>query len=350
MKRTMHVLLLLVVASAMVFAGGQSEAAEEAAPARIAAMATDVGGLGDKSFNDGAYAGLEMGADLGFEARVVESNQQTDYIPNLTGLAEDGAEIVFAVGFLMEEAVKEAAQMNPDTYFGGIDIGGDPAIPNFQGIVYQEEQSGFLAGVVAGHMTAQFSDASPKLNPDPVVGVVLGMFIPPVERFEVGFIQGVKYANPDVEVLSVTAGDFTDQARGREAAVAMIEQGADIIFHAAGLTGLGAIQAAREAGVLAIGVDVDQNSVAPDTVLTSAIKKIPESVYVVLESVANGTFEGGTHAYGLVDGATGIAPFHGFDSVVPQEVKDAVAAATEGVLSGEIEIAKTRAEIADLID
>lgn len=363
MKKLSVYLILLLAAFALVLSGcgGQEEATEEAAAESmeaeeaeaepmIAAMATDVGGLGDKSFNDGAYAGLEMGTDLGFEARVVESNQQTDYVPNLTGLAEDGADIVFAVGFLMEQAVKEAAQMNPDTYFGGIDIGGDPAIPNFQGILYQEEQSGFLAGVVAGHMTAEFSDASPKLNPDPVVGVVLGMFIPPVERFEVGFIQGVKYANPDVEILSVTAGDFTDQARGREAAVAMIEQGADIIFHAAGLTGLGAIQAARENGVLAIGVDVDQNAVAPDTVLTSAIKKIPESVYVVLESVANGTFEGGTHAYGLEDDATGIAPFHGFDDVVPQEVKDAVDAAREGILSGEIEIAKTRAEIQDLLD
>jgi basic membrane protein A and related proteins len=360
MKNITVFLLVLLASTALVFVGcGQDEAPAESAGAdasaaeaepMVAAMATDVGGLGDKSFNDGAYAGLEMGADLGFEARVVESNQQTDYVPNLSGLAEDGAEIVFAVGFLMEEAVKEAARMNPDTYFGGIDIGGDPDIPNFQGILYQEEQSGFLAGVVAGLMTSQYSDASDKLNSDPVVGVVLGMFIPPVERFEVGFIQGVKYVDPDVEVLSVTAGDFTDQARGREAAVAMIEQGADIIFHAAGLTGLGAIQGARENGALAIGVDVDQNAVAPDTVLTSAIKKIPESVYVVLESVVDGTFEGGTHSYGLAEDATGIAPFHGFDDMVPQEVKDAVEDAKAKILSGEIEIAKTRGEIEDLID
>ena len=349
MNKMMSIVLVLLMSATLVFAGGQGET-EAADEPMVASMATDVGGLGDRSFNDGAFAGLEMGADLGFEAVVVESNQQTDYIPNLTGLAEDGSEIVFAVGFLMEQAVKEAAQMNPDTFFGGIDIAGDPSIPNFQGILYREEQSGFLAGVVAGHMTAEFSDASPKLNPEPIVGVVLGMFIPPVERFEVGFIQGVKYANPDVEVLSVTAGDFVDQARGREAATAMIEQGADIVFHAAGLTGLGAIQAASENDVLAIGVDIDQNSVAPDTVLTSAIKKIPESVYAVLEQVANGNFEGGTRSYGLAEEATGIAPFHGFDDVVPQEVKDAVAAATEGILSGEIEIATTRAEIQDLLD
>ena len=297
-----------------------------------------------------AFAGLELGSEFGFEARVVESKQQTDYVPNLSGLAEDGADIVFAVGFLMEEAVKEAAQMNPDTYFGGIDIGGDPEIPNLQGILYKEQESGFLAGVVAGHMTAEFADASERLNPDPVVGVILGMFIPPVERFEVGFIQGVNYANPDVEVLSATVGDFTDQARGKEAAVAMIEQGADVVFHAAGLTGLGAIQAAREEGVFAIGVDVDQHEVAPDTVLTSAVKKIPESIEVVLRSIVDGTFEGGTHVYGLAEDATGIAPFHAFDAMVPQEVKDAVAEATELILAGEIEVAATRAELEEILN
>jgi len=362
MKKSLSMLVLLLAAFALVLVGCQRAEEEQAAePAAaeeqaeeafsgVAAMATDVGGLGDKSFNDGAYEGLLRGEPIGFEARVVESKQQTDYVPNLSGLAEDGADIVFAVGFLMEEAVKEAAQMNPDTYFGGIDIGGDPEIPNFQGILYKEHESGFLAGLVAGHMTAEFSDASDKLNSDPVVGVVLGMFIPPVERYEVGFIQGVKYANPDVRVLSATAGSFTDQAKGKEASVAMIEQGADIIFHAAGLTGLGAIQAAREEGVLAIGVDVDQNAVAPDTVITSAVKKIPESIEVVLQSVVDGTFEGGTHVYGLAEGATGISEFHDFDSVIPQEVKDAVAEATELILSGELEIATTRAEIEDLLD
>lgn len=350
MKKAILVALVALLAATMVFAGGRQEQ-RAASSGMIAAMATDVGGLGDKSFNDGAYAGLLLGAPMGFEARVVESKQQTDYVPNLSGLAEDGARIVFAVGFLMEEAVKEAARNNPNTYFGGIDIGagpGDP--PNFQGILYREEQSGYLAGVVAGLMTQRHASASPKLNDQNVVGVVLGMFIPPVERFEVGFIQGVKAVNPTARVLSVTTGSFVDQAMGKEAALAMIEQGADIVFHAAGLTGLGAIQAAREAGVFAIGVDVDQNAVAPDTVLTSAIKKIPESVEVVLRSVVDGTFEGGTHTYGLAENATGIAPFHQHDAMIPQAVKDAVADATRRILSGEIQIATTRAQIQNLLD
>lgn len=349
-------ILIVMLALVVLFAGCQKKeeaqeaapaAVEEEAPAVVASMATDVGGLGDKSFNDGAYHGLEIARDeLGVEINVIESKQQTDYIPNLTGLAEDGSNIVFAVGFLMEQAVKEAAANMPDTYFAGIDIGtaeGDPA--NFQGILYKEEQAGYLAGVVAGLMTRDYADKSDKLNDDNVVGVVLGMFIPPVERYEVGFIQGIESVNPDCKILSVTSGSFTDQAKGKEAAVAMVEQGADIIFHAAGLTGLGAIQAAKEEGILAIGVDVDQNAVAPDTVLTSAEKKIPQTVYLAVKSVVDGNFKGGTHTYGLAEDAVGISEFHSFDSVVPQEVKDAVDQAKADILAGKITIEQTRAAI-----
>ncbi len=349
-------ILIVMLALTVLFAGCQKEeeakevapaAEEEAAPAVVASMATDVGGLGDKSFNDGAYAGLEKAeAELGAEINVIESKQQTDYIPNLTGLAEDGSDIVFAVGFLMEQAVKEAAANMPDTYFAGIDIGtaeGDPE--NFQGILYKEEQAGYLAGVVAGMMTKEYAGNSEKLNDENVVGVVLGMFIPPVERYEVGFIQGIESVNPDCKILSVTSGSFTDQAKGKEAAVAMIEQGADIIFHAAGLTGLGAMQAAKEEGVLAIGVDVDQNAVAPDTVLTSAEKKIPQTVFLAVKSVVDGNFEGGTRVYGLAEDAVGISEFHSLDSIVPQEVKDTIEQAKKDILSGAITIEQTRAAI-----
>ena len=341
-------LALSVLLSGAVFAGGQQEGAGEAeaeGESYMASMATDVGGLGDKSFNDGAYAGLQMAADeLGnVEIKVIESKQQTDYIPNLSGLAEDGSDIVFAVGFLMEQAVKEVASNMPDTYFAGIDIGaGEDAPENFQGILYKEEQAGYLAGVVAGMMTDKHADKSEKLNDENVVGVVLGMLIPPVEKYEVGFIQGVQSVNPDCQVLSVTSGSFTDQAKGKEAALAMIEKGADIVFHAAGLTGIGAIQAAKEQGVMAIGVDVDQNNVAPDTVLTSAEKKIPQTVFLAIKSVVEGNFESGTKVYGLQQNAVGISPFHDFDDVVPQEVKDAVEEAKEGILSGDITIETTR--------
>lgn len=350
MKKTLVLLLIALIAStSFVFAGGDKE---KAAPAEVKAdmvvsMATDVGGLGDKSFNDGAYAGLLMGQEkLGVEPRVVESKQQTDYVPNLSGLAEDGSDLVFAVGFLMAEAVMEAASYNPDAAFAGIDIwAGDDAPANFQGISFNEHEAAYLAGIVAGMMTKEYASASDKLNDDNVLGVVLGMFIPPVEKFEVGFIAGARSVNPDVEVISVTSGSFVDQAKGKEAALAMIEQGADIIFHAAGLTGLGAINACKEEGVLAIGVDVDQNNVAPDTVLTSAEKKIVQATYLTIESVANGTFAGGNRIYGIKEDAVGISPFHGFESMVPQAVKDAIAKATADMKAGKIKVPTNRAEL-----
>ena len=356
-KISVFLVMSLIVSVGFLFAGGGQEeevtppveekSAVEEKPAMIVSMATDVGGLGDKSFNDGAYGGLLMGqAKLGVDPRVVESKQQTDYIPNLSGLAEDGSKLVFAVGFLMAEAVMEAAANNPNTYFAGIDIfAGDNAPANFQGISFNEHESAYLAGIVAGFMTKEYASASDKLNEDNVLGVVLGMFIPPVEKFEVGFIAGARSVNPDVEVISVTSGSFVDQAKGKEAALAMIEQGADIVFHAAGLTGLGAINACQEEGVLAIGVDVDQNNVAPDTVLTSAEKKIVQATYLTIESVAKGTFSGGNKFYGITDDAVGISPFHSFDSIVPQAVKDAVAQATADMKAGKIKVPTTRGEL-----
>jgi basic membrane protein A len=352
------ILVILLIVSVSMSCKKDEEAAAPAAEEKeveaampgegmIAAMATDVGGLGDKSFNDGAYNGLKMAEEkLGVEARVVESKQQTDYVPNLSGLAEDGADIVFGVGFLMEEAVNEAARNNPDAYFAGIDIWASDASPdNFMGVVFNEHEAGYLAGIVAGLMTKEYASSTDKLNDDNVLGIVLGMFIPPVEKYEVGFIAGAKSVNPDVEIISVTSGSFTDQAKGKEAALAMIEQGADIVFHAAGLTGLGAINACAEEGVLAIGVDVDQNSVAPDTVLTSAEKKIVQATYLAVEAAVDGTFEGGTRIFDIKDDAVGISEFHSFDSIVPQAVKDAVDQAIADMKAGNAKVPTTRAEL-----
>jgi basic membrane protein A len=331
----------------LILFGCKKKAPEEEKAAVIAAMATDIGGLGDKSFNDGSYAGILQAQDeLGVEARVVESKQQTDYVPNLSGLAEDGAKIVFAVGFLMADAMVESAANNPDAYFAGIDIFVDPASApaNARGILFKEQESGYLAGVVAGLLTKEHAAVSPKLNDDNVVGMVLGMDIPPVERFQAGFYAGVKSVNPDCEVLSVVTGSFTDQAKGKEAALAMIEKGADIIFQIAGLTGLGAINAAKEAGVCAVGVDVDQNGVAPDTVITSAVKGVTQATYLTVKDVLEGNFTSGLITYGINEGATGLAPYHSFDSIVPQAVKDAVEAATADLKSGKVVAPPTRAD------
>ena len=348
-KKYVLLLVSLTLVGVGLFAGGQRDGRDQAGDGGfVASMATDTGGLGDQSFNDGVYGGLEMARDLhGIEIRVVESNQQTDYIPNLGGLAEDGSNIVFAVGFLMADAVHETARNNADTFFAGIDIVVDSssAPNNLLGILFREEESGYLAGVLSGLLTSEYASASPKLNDDNVLGVVLGLLIPPVEKFEVGFKAGVHKYNPEAEVISIVAGDFTDTAKGKEAALAMIDRGADVVFHAAGLTGVGAINAAQERNVFAIGVDVDQSALAPDTVLTSAIKRLTPATYLAIKSALDGDFEGGQSlALGIDDDATGLAPFGRFDNVVPQAVKDIIDDEISEMKAGRVEIPTTRAE------
>ena len=346
MKRLVIVLITLLLWCGTSFAEGQTEPAE--AEQILVSMATDVGGLGDKSFNDGAWAGLQRGQEeFGVEIRLVESHQQTDYIPNLSGLAEDGAKLVFGVGFLMTDALVEVAANYPDAYFAGIDIYVDPetAPDNALGIQFKEQESGYLAGVVAGLMTSKHASRSLKLNDKNVIGMVLGMDIPPVERYQAGFYAGVMSVNPTCDVRSIVTGSFEDTSKGKEAALALIEQGADIVFPIAGTTGLGTIEAAKEKGVVAIGVDIDQYATAPDTVMTSAEKKIAEAAFLVIKDVVEGTFEGGqTVVLGLTEGATGIAPFHDFESVVPQEVKDAVKKAADDIKAGRITVPAARAE------
>ena len=353
MNRVFKILTLLIVITlvfGVVFSSckKKEEVVEAPVAKPIVAMATDVGGLGDKSFNDGSFQGLkDAGVDFNLDARVVESKQQTDYVPNLAGLAEDGAKVVFAVGFLMADALLEAAANNPDTAFAGIDIWIDPssAPKNVQGLLFKEQESGYVAGVLAGLMTKEYASASDRLNDDNVVGMVLGMDIPPVERFQAGFYAGVKSVNPDCTVLSVVTGTFVDQAKGKESALAMIEQGADVIFQIAGLTGIGALNAADEAGVAGIGVDVDQYAVAPDAIITSALKGITQATYLTTKAIVDGKFIGGDNkVFGINEGATGIAPYHNWNNVIPSAVKDAVDAAIADLKSGKVVAPASRAE------
>ncbi len=336
MKRLVLLVLVLAMLPCLAFSADKI----------IAAMATDIGGLGDKSFNDGSYAGiLEAQKKLGVKAKVVESKQQTDYVPNLGGLAEDGAKIVFAVGFLMADAVVEAAKNHPNAYYAGIDIYVDDKAPkNLRGILFKEQESGYIAGVVAGLMTKQYAKSTKRLNDKNVVGMVLGMDIPPVERYQAGFYAGVKSVNPDCQVLSVVTGSFTDQAKGKEAALAMIEKGADIIFQIAGLTGLGALNAAKEAGVCGIGVDVDQYAVAPEAIMTSALKNVTGASYLTVKDVVDGKFTGGNVVLGIKEDATGIAPYHEFDKIIPKAVKDAVTKAIKDMKADKVKVPASRKE------
>ena len=215
------------------------------------AMVTDVGGVNDQSFNQSAWEGLQRAQkDFGIKVSYKESRQDADYAPNMETLTDAGFDLIWGIGFLMGDAIKETAQINPDQKYAIIDFSyGKDTPKNVVGVVFQEEQPSFLVGYIAGKLT--------KANK---VGFVGGIKFPLIEKFEYGYMAGVKMANPNCKILSQYAESFTDAAKGKAIANNMYQQGADIVFHASGGVGDGVIEAAKEKGKWAIGVDKEKLS------------------------------------------------------------------------------------------
>lgn len=331
-------LVLLLMGTALVGCGGgatQDPAPEEPTeteePAADAeqfnmAMVTDVGGVNDQSFNESAWEGHKKAeAELGFNVSYVESEQDADYERNLETLLDAGNDLIWGIGFMMGDALLAAAEFNPDQKYAIIDYDyGDETPDNLVGVLFKDEQASFLVGYIAGKMT--------ETNK---VGFVGGMDFPVIHGFHYGFMAGVKHANPDAEVLVQYADSFVDAARGKAIANQMYQQGADIVFHAAGGTGDGVIEAAREQDKYAIGVDMDQNHLAPDHVITSAMKRVDNAIFMIAEQLKDGKFLGGqTIVYGLEDGGVGIAPTS--DKHVPAEILEEVAEIEKQIIAGEI--------------
>jgi basic membrane protein A and related proteins len=344
-------LLLATLALALVAAGcggddddgaGEGTGAAEdttsgaAEPIKVG-LVTDIGGLNDRGFNSLANQGLERAAsDLGVEIRVLESKSDADYIPNLSTLAEEGYNLVISVGFLMGEATHQAAEAFPDTNFAIIDFayGGEGCedtntceLPNLQGLLFKEQETGYLAGYLAGLVTESNTISS-----------VGGIKIPPVDRFIAGYQAGAKASNPDVETLNGYSEDFVDQAKCKELALDQIAEGSDIVFQVAGGCGLGALDAASEEGVWGIGVDADQAFLG-DHVLTSALKKVDEAVFQTIQGQADGSFQGGgVTLFGLAEEGVGLGEF---SPNAPQEAIDETLAQVPSIVDGSIEVPDT---------
>jgi basic membrane protein A len=306
-----------------------------------AGMVTDIGGLGDKSFNDLSYAGLQKAeTDLGAEIKAISSKAMTDYDSNIALLANDKYDVIFCVGFLMTDAISKAATAFPDSKFGGIDIFIASPNANEVGLSFKENEAGYLAGVAAGLLTKETA-ADPRINADNVLGFVGGMPIPPVKKFEAGFIAGAKSVNPTVKVISLYAGKFDDQAKGKELGLSLISQKCDIVFAAAGQTGIGTFQACKEKNALFIGVDSDQYGTLPspgDTIITSAMKNVDVAVFETIKAVKDKTFKSGNTTFGLKEDAVGLAPWHEFEPKVPQAVKDAIEKAKTDIKGGSVTV------------
>jgi len=341
--------LLVVFALALTVLAGCTTPAPTAStgttPAKAklkTAMVTDVGGLGDKSFNDLSWAGLEKAkSELGVVTKVLESKQIADYESNLTQLASAGYSPIFAVGFLMTDAVTKISTATPDTNYAGIDIFFNQPPKNVVGLNFKEQEAGYLAGIVAGLATKDTFDS--RLNTAQTIGFVGGMTIPPVQRYEAGFVAGVKSVNPAAKVIRLYAGKFDDQAKGKELGLSLISSGCDVIFAAAGQTGIGTFSACKESKkALFIGVDTDQFNTLTDpgdTILTSAMKNIDTAVFAVVKQSVDGAFPGGQNlSFGIKEDGVGLAPFHAFDAKVPAAIKDAVTKATADIKAGTVTV------------
>lgn len=297
-------------------------------------LVTDVGKVNDGTFNQYAYEGLKKAeTDLGIQTAYIETQAQTDYEKNMEQFASQNFDMIIGVGFLMGDALKANAAKHPNIKYAIVDFAYDPTIPNVRGLVFSEDQAGYLAGVLAASMS--------KSNNVAVVG---GQEIPPVQKYVMGYENGAKSIKSDITVQKVYIDSFTDRARGAEAAKNFISQGADVIFGAGGQTGSGGIQAAAQQGVWVIGVDQDeyvttfQNGAAPgsDKILSSAMKRVDNAVYTAIKDAAGGTFQGGTAVNDAKSQGVGLAPFHNADKDIPQAVKDKLNQTLAGLADGSI--------------
>lgn len=362
MKKIISLLLVLAMSVFMLAGCGtsngtssssssSSSSSKSTAAAVKVGLSTDEGGLNDKSFNQAADTGLKKAAtDLGIDYKGIESKSKDDYEPNFEALIQDGRQLVFGVGFQMEQAIEDVAKKHPDTKFAVIDTVVD--LQNVESITFKEQESSFLMGVIAGKMT--------KTNK---IGFIGGKESETISHFEAGFTAGVASVNPKAaEGLKSKDGktfgtyvkyvnDFSDATKGYEAGKALYASGCDIVYHAAGGVGVGLFKAAKELTdggkkVWAIGVDLDQAVSLPEYapyLLSSATKRVDTATYNVAKEVVDGTFQGGKHiVLGLKDEGVGVA--ESTKTNTPADVIELVNKYSDAIKSGKIVVPDNRAD------
>jgi basic membrane protein A len=333
MKKILLVLALLLVVTS-IFVG--TAAAEEGSDLKVALVVA--GGLGDRSFYDSSAQGVEWAEeDFGVESRVLECRNDPSLFRDRLIQGSMYADVVVVVGFEFFDVVQSVAPEFPEVEYIYVDntIEGHS---NITSIVYKENEGSFLAGALAAMMTQREDVAN--ITAEKMIGMVGGMDIPVIRNFQVGYQEGAAYADSETTVETVFAGDFEDPAQGKESALTLFSQGADIIFAAAGKTGEGVFQAAEEQGRYVIGVDADQRYINPDVIIASVVKAVNVSVYESIERIINDELNsGGLYTYGLEE--EGVYIGYGtedMEQIVPAEVKEKVQLIKEKIINGEIEV------------
>lgn len=304
----------------------------------------DVGGRGDKSFNDGAFLGAERAIrELGARVRFIEPGEGTDREAGLRLLAAEGLDLVIGVGFIFSDDLTQLSKEYPDVRFAGIDYAppvdaaGNMIEPpaNLAALRFREEQGSFLVGALAA-----LAGGSKRL------GFVGGMDFPLIHKFEAGYRAGVAEVCPDCEVVAQYAGvtpeAFRNPGRGQEMALSQYQSGVNVIFHASGSTGLGVFEAARRRGRLAIGVDSDQQGEAPGFILTSMVKRVDEALFGVVKSVLEGTFQGGIFELGLAERGVDYVYDEKNRALIPDSVRARVEALRAEIVAGRIVVPFTK--------
>ncbi|WP_419726146.1 BMP family lipoprotein [Terrisporobacter petrolearius] len=305
-------------------------------------MITDVGGVHDESFNQSSWEGLqavekELGKDK-IEVKVLESKQDSDYDSNIDQFIDQEMDLIIGVGYKLDKSIEKASKAYPKQQFAIIDYAYEKQPENVTSLLFEDNASSYLTGLIAGKMT--------KTNK---VGFIGGMKGVVISKFENGFKAGVKDANPKAKISVQYANSFSDQALGKSIANSMIKNGVDVVFPAAGAVGTGAIESVKENGKMAIGVDRDQNSLAPDNVITSAMKNIDVAVGNLAKSFVDGSYKSGEVIIGsLATGGVGIAPTS--DKNVPADVLEYVKAKTKEIVDGKIKVPATDKEYKELYE
>ena len=294
------------------------------------AVVFDMGGKFDKSFNEGVYNGVEkFKKETGINYKSFEITNPTQREQVIRKMAKRGANPIIGIGFAQGPAIDKVAGEFPNTKFAIIDMVVNK--PNVQSIVFKEHEGSFLVGLLAAMASKTHK-----------VGFIGGMDIPLIRKFACGYEQGAKYADPNVVVIQNMTGStpsaWNDPSKGGELAKAQFDRGVDVIFAAAGGTGIGVYQAAKDAGKLAIGVDSNQNYLQPGTMLTSMVKRVDVAAYDFLKSVKNGTFKSGIKVLGLKENGVDWAYDKYNKDLITDEMKKAVEKAKADIISGKIKV------------
>jgi basic membrane protein A len=338
------VVALLAIHVAFLFVRPSGAAAGPATEAVDVGIVFDLGGRGDKSFNDGAYlGGLRAEKELGARVRFIEPGDGSDREAGLRLLAAEGMDVVIGIGFIFTDDLSQLSKDYPNTKFAGIDFAvstdktGNPIPPpaNLAALKFREEEGSFLVGALAGMMTKTHK-----------VGFVGGMDSPLIQKFEVGYRAGIDHVCSRCAMLvgyaGVTPEAFRNPGKGKELALNQYGQGADIIYHASGSTGLGVFEAARQTGKYAIGVDADQYAEMPGNVLTSMVKGVDEAVFDVVKLVKEYRFSGGVYQLGLAQNGVGYVYDAHNRALIPDSVRARVEALRQEIIDGKIRVPSTR--------